>query len=517
MLDGALVVKGNPVATGTQGSVTFTVHHGAYADSGNDQGFAQSIRGGGTYLIGNGWGPAGRGLVEHFRDQLDAARAAGNAEDAEAVLGPSLAVLSANWIAEVNAADAINDRLAATTTLLHHQIGIAGYDRASYVDLPGNVIGVVNQSADTDREDAAFFSAAMHRSILESAAVEQTSGVSAVSTVKLIDLAAEAGMPIYDARSDNYASIKGNLVACNGWLNTFDQAIASGYRLILPQHCDTKGHFLYAHRDLSVGVGAFPASLDFQRLYSSGLRTRDGPLGKGWTHNLAIEAHRGCDGFQGLGEDSALDAVGAIVETLVALDLMGDPDKPLDKLVIATLGGRWFGDRLLDNTVVVRQGLNGEVFVKLPDATFNAPPGNPAKLVENPNGSYSALALHNARIDFDASGRIASYADPGGIQVRFSYTGSALSGVANSLGRSLDLSYRDGRLASVSDGTRTVGYGYGTTGDLTTFTDAAGKTTRYQYDLHGRLTQVFLPEQPRARLRQQRLRQPGPGPDPDRP
>lgn len=33
-----------------------------------------------------------------------------------------------------------------------------------------------------------------------------------------------------------------------------------------------------------------------------------------------------------------LDAVGAIVETLVSLDLLADAAKPLDKMVIATLG-----------------------------------------------------------------------------------------------------------------------------------------------------------------------------------
>lgn len=79
-----------------------------------------------------------------------------------------------------------------------------------------------------------------------------------------------------------------------------------------------------------------------------------------------------------MGEDSALDAVPTLVEKLVSLDLLADAAKPLDKMVVATLGYRWFGDQLINNTVIVRQGLNGEVFVKLPDGSHNPSPGNAA-------------------------------------------------------------------------------------------------------------------------------------------
>ena len=105
------------------------------------------------------------------------------------MLGSSLAVQSATWIAQVNHSDYITDRLAGTNTLFHHHIGIAGYSGAPYVDLPGNLLSVVSQSADAAKERAVFYSSAMHSSIFESSAVQQTAGVSAVSTVKLIDIA----------------------------------------------------------------------------------------------------------------------------------------------------------------------------------------------------------------------------------------------------------------------------------------------------------------------------------------
>lgn len=570
MLDGVSQATGTAIAPGTNSNVSFTVTHGAYASTYANQAFTQSIKAGGTFLIGNGWGPAGRGLVELYRDRLDEAKAAGSADTSEVVLGSSLAVLSATWIAQVNQADYINDRLAKTNTLFHHQIGIAGYNTAAYVDLPGNMLSVVSESADTAKEAAAFYSAAMHSSIFESTAVQQITGVSAVSTVKLIDIAAINNERFYDAKSSNYATVvQPNLVSCASWLPTFQAAVNAGRRLILPTRCNiaenswsgtgyfnisvsgtsmsigaiiggglaggfstttqpvtqtvtqtqtnsvswtmltetigntfgdpidmANGNFLYARNDITAGVGEFPHSLSFQKLYSSGRRTQSGPLGKGWTHNLAASATLGSDGFQGLGEDSALDAVTSIVEKLVAFDLLSDTAKPLDKMVIATLGQRWFGDQLLNNTVIVRQGLNGEVFVKLPDATYNAPPGNAAKLIRNTDTTYSYETLNKAKLNFNTAGKVATYVHPSGVQAKFTYTGNDLTQVANSLGRSLTLTNTSGRVTQVADGTRNVKYVYDASGNLTTFTDATAKNTAFQYDLPGRITKLFYPSKP---------------------
>ena len=79
---------------------------------------------------------------------------------------------------------------------------------------------------------------------------------------------------------------------------------------------------------------------------------------------------------------------------MLSLDLLRDPAKPLDKLVIATLGQAWFGDQIVDNTVIVQQGLNGEVFVKLPDGRYNPPPSIAIELTEDEesNGVYYRIS-----------------------------------------------------------------------------------------------------------------------------
>ncbi|MDR1423804.1 MAG: DUF6531 domain-containing protein [Azoarcus sp.] len=567
-LEGETEATGAAVAAGSTGTVTFNIVH-PYASTFADREFTQSIGAGGTFLIGNGWGPTGWGTVEHHRTRLSEARAAGNSDASEPVLGSMLAMLSSSWLAQRDQSNYIIDRLAKTNTLFHHQVGLAGYNTTPYVDLPDNTASIISEVYDSAKEGATFFSSVWHASILESAAVQQTADVSAVSTTKLVDIATANGDKIFDANAFNYATtVQPALQSCASWSSYFQAYIDADYRLILPERCNitenqwsgagffsiygsgngsyvgtiiggylaggfasstcsatdaadaaesacsanewressgsawgdpvdvAKGNYLYAREDLLAGVGAFPHSLGFQKLYSSGLHTQDGPLGRGWTHNLAVSARVGSDGMQAMGEDSALDAVGVIVEKMVSLDLFLDANKPLDKLVIAALGARWYSDQLLDNTVVVKLGLNGEVFVKLPDDTYNAPPGNPARLIRNANGTYTYETLNKARFDFDSVGKLSVYRHPSGVQANFTYSGDNLTKVENSLGRTLTFTNTAGRITQVSDGARNVQYTYDASGNLIASADPLSNTTTFAYDSPGRLTQISYPSQP---------------------
>lgn len=571
-LDGVAQATGTVITPGSNTTVSLTITHSAYAQTFANQNFSQNIKAmqGYVYLIGTGWGPMGRGIVERFRSQLNEARAAGNTDTSEAVLGASLAMLSATWISQADQSFYVAGRVAKGNWNLHHNVGIAGYNGTSYVDLPGNVIGFVGENTSSVDSTTAFYSAAMHASIFESTAVQQTTGVSAVSTVKLIDIAATNGDKIYDARSANYASaVDGNLVNCTAQKPQFASLVAAGWRLILPGRCNitenswsgsgyfqisssgtafgaiisgglaggfgsvavtapavntfasastpspsyltavspagtfgdpvdmVQGNYLYAHNDITVGVGNFPYSLSFQRLYTSGARLQSGALGRGWSHNFNVSATVGSDGFQGMGEDSALDAVNSIVELMVSIDLLSDPVKPLDKMVIATLGQRWFGDQLLNNSVVVRQGLNGEIFVKLPDGTYNPPPGSSALLIKNADSTYTYETADRTRLAFNTAGKIATYTLKSGVQASFTYTGSDLTSVSNSLGRALTFTVAGGRINSISDGnSRSVSYGYDTSINLTRFTDATAQNTTFAYAQIGQMSKIFYPTQP---------------------
>ncbi|WP_169788046.1 RHS repeat-associated core domain-containing protein [Caldimonas brevitalea] len=578
MLEGVEQAKGMPVPAWRADILLLEVVHHPYLDPSVNQTSRVTITQGGAYVIGNAWGSAGRAVAEHHRTVLGNARSAGAADSSEEVLGSSLALLSSLWIAQTSQTLELIDRLAETDTVVHHLVGVAGYgvDRYNsgrpFVDLPANRVSVVHRRGDERRAQAVVLAQAMHASVLESAAVHQTTELQAASTVSLIDRAVATNQRIFDARSANFDTVvRPQLQDCDQFLSDFRAVTRNGGRLIVPGSCqlvegnwagvgyfdvaadgnrigamisevpgiaraggyagsslsfaetvrrssstaiaptrlyqtaghtygdpvDTfRGHFLFENDDLQAGNGEFPRGLPLRRLYSSGMRAQAGPLGKGWTHSLASSATVSSDGTQVLGEDSVLDAVPALVEIMVALDLLADPTPSLDKVVISTLGQRWFGDQLVSNTVVVRQGMNGELFVRMPDGSYNAPPGNSAKLTKAADGTYTYETVNRVKLLFDATGKLITYTEPSGIQAKFTYEGANVKEVSNSLGRVLTFTYVNGRVDAVSDGFRSVRYTYDENGNLSTFKNAAQHVQTYKYDLPGRMTQNFYPSHP---------------------
>ena len=210
-LDGTAVGSpGNAAATGAATTITFTVTHNAYVLPLANESFSQTIRAGGTntYAIANAWGPSGRGPAENYRAVINDQRAIAGAtpSTAEPLLGSTLAMIGAQWIAQVSQSAHVTGQIGNVVLMAHHRFGIIGYVDNAYVDLPGNSYGVTSMVGDVNTENAAFASAAMHSSILESTAVEQTTGIPAVSTIKLIDIASAAGQKIYSGVPTRFAT-----------------------------------------------------------------------------------------------------------------------------------------------------------------------------------------------------------------------------------------------------------------------------------------------------------------------
>ncbi|MBI2739224.1 MAG: RHS repeat-associated core domain-containing protein [Rhodospirillales bacterium] len=231
-------------------------------------------------------------------------------------------------------------------------------------------------------------------------------------------------------------------------------------------------------------------------------------LGAGWTHNLALSAGVNSDGLQGMAQDSPIDGAAFIAAAYVAQNLLSDPTKPFDKIVVASLVQKWLMDRLIDNTVNVTMGAQAEPFVKLADGSYNPRLGSSSRL-SLADGIYSLRNKDGAALTFNAAGHIASWTTPSGAAVSFAYDASTpplLTGVSNNLGRSLTLSYNAAKqLTSVSDNAgppRNVTFAYDTEGNLSSSTDPLGNATTYAYTSadggapRGLLSQVFYPSSP---------------------
>jgi len=342
----------------------------------------------------------------------------------------------------------------------------------------------------------------------------KTDPVSGVTQVAhLISRKQKGGFPDYyfDSTSylgDNPTTFPDALAGTDSVLNVSEPTVPAVQVFTLEPIDLGSGAYLFDHDDLTVGSAGFPVGLTFHRSYNSNNRYVAGPLGSGWSHNFAIRAAINSDGFKGLGQDSPIDGAAAIAAAYVAQDLYSDTAKPLPKLIIATLVERWLMDQLVTNTVNVTFGSQTEQFVLLPDGTYNAQLGTSDRLSLN-SGNYQLKRKDGTTLAFNAAGNIATWQDPAGTKIRFTYNTNPtplLTSVTNGLGHTLTLSYSTrNQLTSVVDETgRGVTYAYDGVGDLVSAADPSGNVTKFSYAMAngfvtpGLLTQIFYPSWPKG-------------------
>jgi len=557
-LDGVTIATGTTVTAGSTQPMQLNAEHG-YASTFADSGGPVNIKAGGSFLILNGWSELGSGRVEHHERRERANQHAGGTLLSEPVLGEALAVFATSWIAQTNQTCRMAARISDTHCFQHHRLGVTGQNSSPYIDSPDGIISTVSNADDLGQARAVFFNYAGHSSAFEAGVIEQIQPDRAVSTVELIGIASDQSSRIFDATTANFATIQPQLVNYTAAsLARVQSFLDAGARVILPEDgglivdqytgvgflglnqstallsftisgglsggfttttnstldVDTDnqinsagnnhssdpidlvtGDFLFEQVDLTVGSQPFPLGLAFRKSYNSGSRFKDGALGLGWTHNFELTAELGSDGFQGLGEDSPIDAVAAIVEQVVSIDLLTGSE-PLDQVVLSMLTQRWFMEHLIDNAVTVSEPTNTSVFIHLADGTFNPPPGSASDLTVLPAGTYQLENKHGLVLSFHNDGNIDFSLDPNGNQVVWSYNSGILQNVADAAGHVLSFTYTGGRISSVSDGTRNFGYAYDAAGNLTTVTDANSENTTFQYQSDGLLNRVFTPANP---------------------
>jgi RHS repeat-associated protein len=579
-----LYLDGESQGTGSAGAaaITFTIGFPFYAFSRQTN---LSVAAGYTYAVVHGFGGTGSGMVEYRRRQMQAAQANGGSATSEAVLGESLNMIGASWLAQNTASYDLHDRIVGSKQLALAWGGVVGQTSAPYIDMPAGLVAVSKLSNGSTAAATAFMTASGIGSALEWGAMEQSlflAGTGAVSTVKLFDIANSQGTIVFDASASNWSTISPQLTGySSGTLSNIQGLLNLGYRVVLPKSgsltqgswtgssylaigppnssgtpsfigwfisphifggnstqtttpaqvvpsvkaaVDTprepaqkvgydpvdlfSGAFLYDHDDLSIGPAAAPAGLTFSRSYNSNDIYQTGAMGPGWTHGFSLSAKTNSDGFRGMGRDSPIDAAAMIAAAFVSKDLLSDPSRPLENVVIATLIQRWAMDRMINNSVNVTMGAQAEQFMLLVDGTYNPRPGSSSRLTQG-GGLYTFLTKEGAILNFNSSGLIASGVDTNNNTISFTYdaaTPPKPTLISNNFGRSLTLAYDgSGRLTTVSDNgspSRSISYAYDGKGNLASYTDPNGAVTAFTYvSIDGvqppaLLAQVFYPSSP---------------------
>ncbi|MGH9551363.1 MAG: DUF6531 domain-containing protein, partial [Terriglobales bacterium] len=261
-----------------------------------------------------------------------------------------------------------------------------------------------------------------------------------------------------------------------------------------------QGNYLYSRIDFSVGSGKFPYSLSFRRNYDSSRRFIDSPLGLGWSHNFNIGANGNSDAFMTLGDAAALFAVPSIVAMYVINDLSTTPyTEAAANMLITALVERWMTELVTNNTVVVSFPESTDIFVVLAGGGYASIFDSGALLTLNA-GAYTFTTKTGQALVFNTAGQISSWTWPNGVQLTFTYASGLLQSVTNGLTRTLSFTNSRTHISQVSDGARTVSYNVDGNKNLTSCTDTLSHAISYSYDVPGRMTQFFLPQNPTSAM-----------------
>lgn len=282
------------------------------------------------------------------------------------------------------------------------------------------------------------------------------------------------------------------------------------------------GSYTAESDDITVGAENLPFGISFQRSYSSADRYNTASsVGRGWRHNFDLKILETSSPTQAFGEDSPVDAA-TMISGLYAINslLYSSPattnlHSPA-RMTIASIAANWLVDQIKGNVLDVDVPGSTQRYVRREvqngssvDLVYEPPPGVADVLTVLSGGTgYTLKQKAGPTMTFNGAGQITQWQQPGGgasdNKLTFSYdasNGNRLQSVGSSYDRTLTLSYNGSggaaRVNGVSDGNgRSVSYAYDASGNLSTFTNALGQQSTYQYDTRHRLTKAFSPEYP---------------------
>lgn len=242
-LDGTVLAYGNQEPNQFT-PITFIVTHTAYPDTHADGTSSSAIYTGVNTLIGNSWGPTGRGMVSYHQQTLNQNLfTSGNSVDSEPLIGESLSVLYHTWAAENSAVGDILDRMGNNDYLSHHKIAVL-----SSPDTSGALMGVqqdvfeyVTRATSTATELVDNLVYQMHGGLQEGSAIAQVTGVKGIAAPQVLGFASTQSQNIYIGNSADWTSVQSSLTGYSpATLSAFTSAyINTGANLILPANGST--------------------------------------------------------------------------------------------------------------------------------------------------------------------------------------------------------------------------------------------------------------------------------------
>lgn len=249
------------------------------------------------------------------------------------------------------------------------------------------------------------------------------------------------------------------------------------------------GDYLVDETDLSIGA-ELPRGITLTRHYNSRRRFSVGPFGYGWTHNFDGRVTETTDMGVMYGKRTPAEAASMIVAARAAVYFLQNPTAARP-WVAGMLCARWGYKQATDSSASVEIGTTGTQFIRLPDGTYNPPPGVTSVLTKT-SGIFKLQPRFSGAITFDSKNRLSTIKDADAATLTVAYRTTApgtgqIASVTSSEAQVVTFTYytdTEPVITKVTDTNdavdRTVNYGYAGT-DLVQVTDPESKVWRYEY------------------------------------
>ena len=193
---------------------------------------------GGTYVFASEFGGSQSGqALSRTQKRLAGMLAGSISGTSEQETIETLNVIGQTWLRQTTLNTALGAWATNTRYTVHHRIGLAGVNTSFYVDIR-------NQMGSATGYNGSVGSGLMTKicglvpSSLEHGVLEQLQfGTTAVSTVKILELANTGAQKVFMTNSSNWSTVQPQLTGySSNDLSTFSSDIGNGYVLFLPQN-----------------------------------------------------------------------------------------------------------------------------------------------------------------------------------------------------------------------------------------------------------------------------------------
>ena len=389
-----------------------------------------------------------------------------------------------------------------------------------FVDAKRNIYTPISISGDDSRELDFMILSGYNASYHEHNLFEEFFHLEAISTVKLLSLANEQGMPVYDIDSSNIGTILPLLGVDASVKSAIQSSVAAGHVVKIHQDNLTVKNWSgsgYVDRDpttnaagyiISGGLsGGATVEIDpsMDEIIVDGVRT--GTFLDGEPVNIAngnlFETE----------EDFTIPSRGMPINFVRYYNSQSDYNGPM--------GYGWthtYNQHVTENadksiTYFAEDG-GRFTFTKNPDTTYNRPAGFFSTLTKDGSGC-KLTGKHGTEKFFDLTGKITGIVDRNDNAITFEYTGDYLTKIIDTVGREYTLSYdADDHLTSITTpgpyewtytyenddlmsvtvpGGYTRSFTYLAGHNLASITDARGFITSFDYYSNDKVHTNYLP------------------------